>query len=148
MSDYSIRRNIKSGYENVDFFLHVRAQLAKFTIEESQYAEDVEIAISQLISNSIITDGVVDIFDAAGLETPNISILSDKFLEEVRSLPHRNVALETLRKLLNDQIRVHSKSMLVQARSFAEMLENTIKRYLNRSIDTAEAMKVNESLNS
>ncbi|HMP07105.1 MAG TPA: DUF3387 domain-containing protein [Lacipirellulaceae bacterium] len=83
---------------------------------------------------------MIDIFAAAGMERPDISILSDEFLAEVRDMPQRNLALEVLRKLLSDEIRVRSRKNLVQSRSFAEMLDKSIKRYQNRSIDAAQVI--------
>jgi len=83
---------------------------------------------------------VIDIFADAGLKKPEISILSDEFLAEVSSLPHKNLALELLRKLLNDEIKARSRKNVVEARSFLEMLEKTIKLYQNRSIETAEVI--------
>jgi type I restriction enzyme R subunit len=89
----------------------------------------------------VSSDEVVDIFAAAGLKKPDISILSDEFLAEVRDLPHRNLAVELLRKLLNDEIKGRKKQNLVQARSFAEMLEKSIKVYQNRAIETAAVIE-------
>ena len=86
------------------------------------------------------SDEVVDIFAAAGLKTPDISILSDEFLAEVKRLPQKNLALEVLRKLLNDDIKTRARRNLVQSRSFAEMLERTIRLYQNRSIDAAQVI--------
>jgi len=83
---------------------------------------------------------VVDIFATAGLKKPDISILSDEFLEEVRHMPQRNLALEVLRKLLNDEIRIRSVRNLVQARSFSEMLEQTIRKYQSRTIEAAQVI--------
>jgi type I restriction enzyme R subunit len=84
---------------------------------------------------------VIDIFAAAGMESPDISILSDEFLAEVRDMPQRNLALEVLRKLLSDEIKSRSRKNLVQSRSFAEMLEKTIRKYQNRSIDAAQVIE-------
>jgi type I restriction enzyme R subunit len=83
---------------------------------------------------------VIDIFAAAGLDRPDISILSDEFLAEVRDMPQRNLALEVLRKLLSDEVKARSRKNLVQSRSFAEMLDNTIKKYQNRSVDAAQVI--------
>jgi type I restriction enzyme R subunit len=88
----------------------------------------------------VASDEVVDIFAAAGLKTPDISILSDEFLAEVKRLPQKNLALEVLRKLLNDDIKTRARRNLVQSRSFAEMLERTIRLYQNRSIDAAQVI--------
>ncbi len=92
------------------------------------------------MSKAISTDRVIDIFADAGLKKPEISILSDEFLAEVSGLPHKNLALELLRKLLNDEIKARSRKNVVEARSFLEMLEKTIKLYQNRSIETAEVI--------
>nr|HPI77485.1 DUF3387 domain-containing protein [bacterium] len=97
--------------------------------------------IRQIISRAVSSDEVVDIFAAAGLKKPDISILSDEFLEEVRGMPHRNLAVELLQKLLSGEIRGHRKKNLVRARSFAEMLEKAIKAYQNRAIETAQVIE-------
>lgn len=102
--------------------------------------DDLDAAVRQIISKSVASDEVIDIFAAAGLERPDISILSDEFLAEVRDMPQRNLALEVLRKLLSDEIKARSRKNLVQSRSFADMLEKSIKKYQNRSIDAAEVI--------
>ena len=101
----------------------------------------MEHAIRQLVSRAVATDTVVDIFAEAGLKKPDISILSDEFLAEVRELPHRNLAVELLQKLLNDEIKARLKKNVVQARSFAEMLERSIRAYQNRAIETAQVIE-------
>lgn len=103
--------------------------------------DDIETAIRQLVSRSITSNEVVDIFTAAGLDKPDISILSDEFLEEVKHLPQRNLALELLKKLLNDEIKSRSRKNVVLARSFAEMLEESVRKYQNRAIETAEIIQ-------
>lgn len=125
--------------DHVGFFQAIRAGIMKYTIA-GQSEEDLDAAVRQIVSRAVATEGVVDIFAAAGLKTPDISILSDEFLEEVRRLPQKNLAMELLRKLLNDEIKVRAKKNLVQSRSFAEMLEKTIRAYQNRSIDTAQVI--------
>ena len=102
--------------------------------------EELDAAVRQIISRSVASDEVIDIFAAAGLDRPDISILSDEFLAEVRDMPQRNLALEVLRKLLSDEIKARSRKNLVQSRSFAEMLDNTIKKYQNRSVDAAQVI--------
>ncbi len=92
-------------------------------------------------SRAIVTDEVVDIFTAAGLSKPDLSILSDEFLAEVRDLPQKNLAVELLRKLLNDELKVRERTNLVQARSFAEMVDRSIRRYHNRAIETAQVIE-------
>jgi type I restriction enzyme R subunit len=128
--------------DDVGFFQEVRAGLAKATVEgEGKSPEEMDTAIRQLVSRAVASDGVVDIFAAAGLKKPDISILSDEFLQEVRQLPHRNLAVELLRKLLNDEIRTSSRKNVVQARSFAEMLEKAIRKYQNRAIEAAQVIE-------
>jgi type I restriction enzyme R subunit len=127
--------------DDVAFFQAVKAVLAKAAPGERRSAEELELAIRQLVSRAIASDEVVDIFAAAGLNKPDISILSEEFLAEVRGLPQRNLAVELLRKLLSGEIRTRGRKNLVQARSFAELLENAIRRYQNRAIETAQVIE-------
>lgn len=139
--------------DDVGFFQAIKASLAKTTLTKGKSEDELDSAIKQIVSKAIYTEKVIDVFKAAGLEKPEVSILSDQFLKDIKGMQHKNLALETLRKLLNDEIRVMRRKNIVQARSFAEMLEKTIKRYQNRSIETAEiitemidlAKKVRES---
>lgn len=126
--------------DNVGFFQTVRASLAKNTTGEGRGQDMLDSAIKQIVSKAVASEGVIDIFASAGLKKPDISILSDEFLEEVRHMPQRNLALETLKKLLNDEIKARSRRYLVQSRSFAEMLEHTIRKYQNRTIDAAKVI--------
>ncbi len=127
--------------DDVGFFQAVRAAFAKATPTEGKTQEELDTAIRQIVSKAVAADEVIDIFAAAGLKSPDISILSDEFLQEVRDLPQRNLALELLRKLLNDEIKVTARKNTVQARSFREMLERGIRQYQNRSIETAEIIE-------
>ncbi len=128
--------------DEVGFFQEVRAGLAKATVEgEGKTPEEIDTAIRQLVSRAVASEEVIDIFAASGLKKPDISILSDDFLQEVRQLPHRNLAVELLRKLLNDEIRLNYRKNVVQARSFAEMLEKTIRKYQNRAIEMAQVIE-------
>jgi type I restriction enzyme R subunit len=129
--------------DDVAFFQAVRAALVKFDTDSDQAgrAWDMEHAIRQIVSGAIVSDQVIDIFSAAGLKKPDISILSEEFLAEVRGIPQKNVAVELLRKLLNDEIRARQKKRLVQSRSFERMLEETIHRYKNRAIETVEVIE-------
>ncbi|MBN1829039.1 MAG: type I restriction endonuclease subunit R [Deltaproteobacteria bacterium] len=128
--------------DEVGFFQEVRAGLAKATVEgEGKTHEEMDTAIRQLVSRAVASEEVIDIFAAAGLKKPDISILSDDFLQEVRQLPHRNLAVELLRKLLNDEIKTSSRKNVVQARSFAEMLEKAIRKYQNRAIEAAQVIE-------
>ena len=129
--------------EEVAFFQCLRAQFAKLDSaggDGKPSKEDLDAAVRQIISKSVASDEVIDIFSAAGMERPDISILSDEFLAEVKDMPQRNLALEVLRKLLSDEIKSRSRRNLVQSRLFSEMLERTIKKYQNRSIDAAQVI--------
>ena len=126
--------------DDVAFFQAVRAALAKSTAGDPRPEEDLDHAIRQIVSRAVSSRGVVDIFAAAGLKKPDISILSDEFLEEVRSMPYKNLAVETLRKLLTGEIHGSMRTNLVRARSFAEMLERSIHAYQNHAIETAQVI--------
>lgn len=127
--------------DEVGFFQAIKSTITKTTVTEGRYQEDLDTAIKQILSKAIISDRVVDIFKAAGLKKPDLSILSGEFLEEVRTLPQKNLAFETLKKLLNDQIRINMRKNIVQARSFKEMLEKTVLRYTNRNIEAAQVIE-------
>ena len=128
--------------DDVAFFQAVRAVLVKYDGdgERPDRTWEMEHAIRQIVSGAIVSDQVIDIFSAAGLKKPDISILSEEFLAEVRGLPQKNVAVELLRKLLNDEIRTRQKKRLVQSRSFEKMLDETIQKYKNRAIETVEVI--------
>jgi type I restriction enzyme R subunit len=115
--------------------------LTKSTSDGRRSPEEIERAIRQIVSKAVSSDEVIDIFAAAGLKKPDISILSDEFLAEVRGMPQRNLAVEMLRKLLEGEIKARGRKNLVQARSFAELLENAIKKYQNRAIETAQVIE-------
>src|SRR5439155_11579279 len=119
----------------------VRAVLAKGAPGERKTDEELDHAIRQIISKAVVTGEVVDIFTAAGLKKPDISILSDEFLSEVRGLPQRNLAVELLRKLLSGEIKTRARRNVVQARSFAALLDESIRRYQNRALETAQVIE-------
>jgi type I restriction enzyme, R subunit len=127
--------------DDVGFFQAVRAVLAKSTPGEQKTDEELDHAIRQIISKAMVSDEVVDIFAAAGLKKPDISILSDEFLAEVRDMPQRNLAIELLRKLLSGEIKTRSRRNIVQARSFAELLEQSVRKYQNRAIEAAQVIE-------
>jgi type I restriction enzyme R subunit len=127
--------------DDVAFFQAVRAGLAKRAPGEAKSEEELEYAVRQIVSRAIASEGVVDIFAAAGLKKPDLSILSDQFLSEVKGMPQRNLAVELLQKLLSGEIRVRRKKNVVQAKSFADMLEQTIRRYQNRAIEAAQVIE-------
>ncbi|MBI3757012.1 MAG: DUF3387 domain-containing protein, partial [Deltaproteobacteria bacterium] len=127
--------------DDVAFFQAVRASLAKRAPGEAKTEEELDHAVRQIVSRAVASEGVVDIFAAAGLKKPDISILSEEFLAEVREMPQRNLAVELLRKLLTGEIRTRSRKNVVQARSFAEMLEQALRRYQNRAIEAAQVIE-------
>ena len=129
--------------DDVAFFQAVQSVLAKRAPADARPEEELDHAVRQIISRAVASEGVIDIFAAAGLEKPDLSILSEEFLAEVRGMPQRNLAVELLQKLLKGEISVRRRKNVVQARSFAEMLEQTLRRYQNRAV---EAVSVIEEL--
>lgn len=127
--------------DDVGFFQAVRAVLAKSSQGEQKTDEELDHAIRQIISKAVVSDEIVDIFAAAGLKKPDLSILSDEFLAEVRGMPQKNLAVELLRKLLTGEIKVRSRKNVVQAKSFAEMLEQAVRKYQNRAIEAAQVIE-------
>ena len=127
--------------DDVAFFQAIRSVLAKRAAGEARPEEELDFAIRQIVSRSVASEGVVDIFAAAGLEKPDISILSEEFLAEVRGMKRRNLAVELLQKLLKGELAVRRRKNVVQARSFAEMLEQTVRRYANRAIEAAQVIE-------
>ena len=127
--------------DDVSFFQAVRAVLAKRELSELKQEEQLEHAVRQIISRAVAPEGVVDIFSAAGLKKPDISVLSDEFLAEVRQMPQRNLAVELLQKLLKGELATRRRKNVVQARSFSEMLEQSLRRYQNRAIEAAQVIE-------
>ena len=128
--------------DDLAFFQAIKARFAKFDQQsKTRTDEEIETAIRQIINDAIISREVIDVFDAAGIRKPDISILSDEFLAEVRGMPRKNLALELLKRLLNDEIRNRAKTNLVQGRKFSEMLADAVKRYQNGLIDSARVIE-------
>jgi type I restriction enzyme, R subunit len=127
--------------DDAGFFQTVRAGLVKRAPGEAKPEEELDLAVRQIVSRAVASEGVIDIFAAAGLAKPDISILSDEFLAEVRGMPQRNLAVELLRKLLSGEIRTRRRKNVVQARSFSEMLEQSLRRYQNRAIEAAQVIE-------
>ena len=127
--------------DDVAFFQAVQSVLVKRATAVARPDEELDQAVRQIISRAVAPEGVIDIFAAAGLEKPDISILSDQFLAEVRGMPQRNLAVELLQKLLKGEIATRRRKNVVQARSFAEMLEQTLRRYQNRAIEASQVIE-------
>ena len=130
--------------DEVSFFQAVKSRLAKFESAGTgtgKTDEELETAIRQVIDKALVTDQVIDIFGAAGIKKPDISILSEEFLLEVKNMEHKNIALEVLKKLLTDEIKTRTKKNLIQSKSLMEMLENSIKKYHNKIITAAEVIE-------
>ncbi len=128
--------------DEVSFFQAVKARLVKFDSTGSgRTDEEMETTIRQVIDKALVTEQVIDIFDASGIKKPDISILSEEFLLEVQGMKHKNIAMEVLKKLLNDEIKTRSKKNIVQSKTLMEMLENSIKKYHNKIITAAEVIE-------
>ena len=127
--------------DDVGFFQAVQSVLSKSAIGESRTEEHMDHAVRQIISRAVASEGVMDIFAAAGLDKPDISVLSDEFLAKVQGMPHRNLAVELLQKLLRGEVSTRRRKNVVQARSFAELLEQTLRQYQNRAIEAAQVIE-------
>ena len=127
--------------DDVGFCQAVRVALIKRATSDDRTEEDLDLAVRQIVSGAIASDGVVDLFTAAGIKKPDISVLSDAFLAEVRQMPQRNLAVELLRKLLSNEIKIRRRKNVVEARAFSEMLELTIRHYQNRAIQAAQVIE-------
>jgi type I restriction enzyme R subunit len=129
--------------DDVAFFQAIRSQLVKLGGGGGGGGEDekeVDRAVKQLVARSVASDEVIDIFKAVGMDKPDISILSDEFLQEVQKMPQKNLAVEVFKKLMKDAIMRQARTNLVQSRNFSEMLEETIRRYQNRTIEVAQVI--------
>ena len=128
--------------DEVGLFQAIKARIVKVTqSSKTKSDEEIETAIKQILSDAVVADEVVDIFDAAGIKKPDISILSDEFLEEVKGMKHKNLALELLKKLLNDEIKTRQKTNIVQSKKFSEMIENAVRNYQNNLITSAQVIE-------
>jgi type I restriction enzyme R subunit len=130
--------SIKNG---VAFFQAVKSRINKFNSNSVRSDYEVETAIKQIIDEALSSDGVIDIFEAAGIKAPSVGILSDEFLLEVKNMQQKNLAFELLKKLLNDEVRVRKSKNIVQGKKFSEMLESVVKRYHNNQIDSAQVLQ-------
>ena len=128
--------------DEVGLFQAIKARIVKVTQSgKTKSDEEIETAIKQILSDAVVANEVVDIFDAAGIKKPDISILSDEFLAEVKGMQHKNLALELLKKLLNDEIKTRQKTNLVQSKKFSEMLESAVRNYQNNLITSAQVIE-------
>jgi type I restriction enzyme R subunit len=127
--------------DEVGLFQAIKARIVKVAqSSKTKSDEEIETAIKQILSDAVVADELVDIFDAAGIKKPDISILSDEFLAEVKGMPHKNLAFELLKKLLNDEIKARQKTNLVQSKKFSEMIENAVRNYQNNLITSAQVI--------
>lgn len=127
--------------DEIAFFQAVKSRINKFSSNGVKSDYEVETAIKQIVDEALSSDGVIDIFEAAGIEAPSVGILSDEFLLEVKNMEQKNVAFELLKKLLSDEIKIRKTRNLVQGKKFSEMLESVVKRYHNNQIDSAQVLK-------
>ncbi|MHC6203642.1 DUF3387 domain-containing protein [Breznakiellaceae bacterium SP9] len=127
--------------EEIAFFQAISARLTKFATGGSGADKSYESVIRNIVSSSLESDQVVDIFSAAGLEKPEVSILSDEFLKEIEGMPYKNIAIEMLKKLLNDEITLHSRRNITMSKTLMEMLDGTIKKYQNNLLTTTEIIE-------
>ena len=127
--------------DEVAFFQAVKARLCKFDAQGTSHTnQEIETTIRQVIDQALVSEQVIDLFDAAGIKKPDISILSEEFLLELKGMEHKNIALEVLRKLLEDEIKARSKYNFVEGRTLMEMLDGSITRYHNKIVSAAEVI--------
>jgi len=127
--------------DEIGFFQLVKARLTKLSLTEIRKTEDLDSAIRQIVSKAVVSDRIIDIFESVGFKKPNIDILSNDFLAEVKAIPQKNLAFEALKKLINEEIKLISRKNVVKGRSFMEMLDKTIKQYHNKAIETAQLVE-------
>ncbi len=127
--------------DEAGLFQAIKSAITKTTETKRELQDKFDSAIKQILSKAVISDRIIDIFEAAGIQKPELSILSEGFLAEVKEMPQKNLAFEALKKLLNDEIRIISKRNMVQAKSFMDLLDKTIKKYTNRSIEAAQVIE-------
>lgn len=128
--------------DNVAFFQAIKARLVKFEAGSSSKSQtEIETAVHQLIESAVVAEGVIDVFDAAGIKKPDLSILSEDFLDEVRHMKHKNIAVELLKRLLNDEIKIRSRKNLIQGQKLSEMLEKAIKRYQSQILTAVQVIE-------
>ncbi len=128
--------------KEIAFFAAVRTAIVKYTSVDRKLSEaEKHSALRQILDNAIVAEGVSDIFALAGIDKPDIGLLSDEFLDEVRHMPARNLAVELLEKLLRDEIKAHTRTNVVQQKKYAERLLESLRKYHNRAIETAQVIE-------
>src|SRR5437667_4252398 len=127
--------------EDVGLFQAIQAAISKTTATQAGGEERFDTAIKQILSKAVISDRIIDIFEASGIQKPDLSILSEGFLADVKEMAQKNLAFEALKKFLNDEIRLISKRNVVQGKSFMDMIDKTIKRYTNKSVEAAQVIE-------
>ncbi|MBN2512497.1 MAG: DUF3387 domain-containing protein [Sedimentisphaerales bacterium] len=128
--------------DDIGFFQALKARLSKFEPTGSGKSDaEIETAIRQIVDRAVVSEEIVDVFDEAGIKKPDISILSDEFLQEIQGMKRKNIAIELLKKLLNDEIKIRVKKNLIQIKKLSEMLENAIKKYQNNLLTTAQVIE-------
>jgi len=133
---------VASLRKEIAFFSAIKAAITKFTtVDAKRSSEEKNSILKQILDNAIVADGVADIFALAGLDKPNIGLLSDEFLEDVRQMKSRNLAVELLEKLLRDEIRARSRNNVVQEKKYGNRLLETLRKYHNRAIETAQVIE-------
>lgn len=127
--------------DHVAFFQAIKSRISKFSPSGGKSDAEVNTAIRQILDEALSSGGVIDIFEAAGIATPSLEILSEEFLLEVKNMEHKNLAFELLKKLLNEEVKVRKRKNTTQGKKFSEMLGNVIKRYHNNQLDTAQIIE-------
>jgi len=126
---------------HIAFFQAIKSRINKFSPTGGKSDAEVNTAIRQILDQALSSDGIIDIFEAAGIATPSLEILSEEFLLEVKNMEHKNLAFELLKKLLNEEVRVRKQKNIIQGKKFSEMLANVIKKYHNNQLDTAQIIE-------
>lgn len=128
--------------KEIAFYSAIKAAITKFTsVDRKRTIEQKNSALKQILDNAIVAEGVADVFALCGLDKPNISLLSDEFLQDIRQTPYRNLAIELLEKLLKDEFKSKTRNNVVQEKKFSERLQETLRKYNNRGIETAQVIE-------
>ncbi len=129
-------------HKEIAFLSAVKAAITKYTsVDRKLTQEEKNSTLKQILDNAVIAEGVTDVFALCGLDKPNIGLLSDEFLEDVRQMPYKNFAVELLEKLLKDNIKAKTRNNVVQEKKYSDRLQETLRRYNNRGIETAQVIE-------